>query len=142
MNDSGTLQAEKIVNHMLENDPFSIWLGIQVLVVKKGSCTIRCTIREEMHNGFGVTHGGVLFSIADSAVAFAAASHGRIALAIDHSISFIKKTESGDVITAQAETISMGYKTGFLNAKLTNQNQELIADIKGTVYRSSNEFKF
>lgn len=126
---------------MLENDAFSQWLGIELLEVDEGSCKLQCRLTEEMLNGYKIAHGGILFSIADSAIAFASASYGRIAVAIDHSISFTKKTVSGDVLLAEAETISMGFKTGVIQVKITNQQEELVAVVKGTVYRTSKEFE-
>ena len=130
-----------IVEHMLENDPFSRWMSIKLLDVSKGTCRLKCEIRKEMHNGFSVTHGGILFSLADSAIAFAAATYGRVSLAVDHSISFIHKTEAGRVLTAKAETISMGNKMGFLRVEIHDEKHNLVATIKGTVYRSSRTFE-
>lgn len=130
-----------IVEHMLENDPFSRWMRIELLDVTKGACTLRCEVREEMQNGFSVTHGGILFSLADSAIAFAAATYGRVSLAVDHSISFVSKTEAGRVLTVEAETISMGKKIGFLRVEIRDQKKNLVATVKGTVYRTSRTFE-
>lgn len=142
MSKSSDLSPARIVNHMLENDAFSKWLGIELLEVEEGSCKLRCTLTDEMLNGYKIAHGGILFSLADSAIAFASASYGRIAVAIDHSISFTKKAVSEDILLAKAKTISMGFKTGVIQVKITNQNDELVAIVKGTVYRTSEEFEF
>lgn len=125
---------------MLENDAFSQWLGIELLEIQEGACKLRCKVSDEMLNGYKIAHGGILFSLADSAIAFTTASYGRISVAIDHSISFTKKAVSGDILIAKAETISMGYKTGVIEVKITNQRDELVALVKGTVYRTSEEF--
>lgn len=140
MSDSTKPSADKIVNHMLQHDAFSQWLGIELIDVKKGGCTLRCTLSEKMLNGYKIAHGGIIFSIADSAIAFASASYGRQAVAIDHSISFTKKAVTGDILTAKAQAISMRFKTGVIHVEITNQHDELIAVIKGTVYRKSEEF--
>jgi acyl-CoA thioesterase len=130
-----------IVEHMLANDPFSRWMSVELQDVSKGFCSLRCEIREEMHNGFSVTHGGILFSLADSAIAFAAATYGRVSLAVDHSISFIRKTEAGRVLTTKAQTISMGNKMGFLRVEIHDEENNLVATVKGTVYRSNRTFE-
>ena len=63
--------AREVVAHMMKNDLFSQWLGVEVLEVREGYSRIKMTVREEMINGFGIVHGGIAFSLADSAFAFA-----------------------------------------------------------------------
>jgi acyl-CoA thioesterase len=63
--------AKNVVDHMMDHDGFSQWMGITVLEIKEGYSRIRMTIRKEMVNGFGIVHGGIPFSLADSAFAFA-----------------------------------------------------------------------
>lgn len=140
MINSSQPSPEQIVRQMLENDAFSQWLGIQLLDVHEGTCTLECILSDQMLNGFNIAHGGILFSLADSAIAFASSSYGRQTVAIDHSISFIKKANSGDTLTVTAKPISMGYKTGVIHVNITNQNNKLVAVVKGTVYRTSKTF--
>lgn len=141
MSNSSNPSPEKIVNHMLENDAFSQWLGIELMEVEEGQCLLKCRLTDEMLNGYKIAHGGILFSLADSAIAFASASYGRQAVAIDHSISFIKKAVSDDTLSIKAEIVSMGFKTGVIHVEIANQNDELIAVVKGTVYRTNDRFK-
>lgn len=131
----------KIVQYMLQNDPFSLWMGVELLEVWEGYCKISCPVKKEMMNGFDVTHGGILFSLADSALAFSSATYGRVALAIDNNISFLKQTVTGDTITAESECISLSHKTGVFQVRITNDKNELAALMKGTVYRTSREFE-
>lgn len=131
---------EKIIHHMFKNDEFSQWLGIQIVDVQEGACILQCTLTEKMMNGYKIAHGGVLFSLADSAIAFTSASYGWIAVAIDHSISFLKKTVTGDMLTIKAETVSMGHKTGVIRVEIENSDHQLVAVVKGTVYRTSKTF--
>ncbi|MDZ7719619.1 MAG: hotdog fold thioesterase [Balneolaceae bacterium] len=140
MSDSSKPSAETIVKHMLQHDAFSQWLGIELIDVKEGACTLKCTLTDKMLNGYKIAHGGIIFSLADSAIAFASASYGRLTVAIDHSISFTKKAVSGDALTVKAKALSMKFKTGVIHVDITNQHDELIAVIKGTVYRKSEEF--
>lgn len=130
----------KIVTHMIENDPFSQWMGIKILDVKEGYCKISCKIRKEMLNGFQVTHGGIVFSLADSALAFSAATYGRVSLAIDNSISFTRKTTAGETLVASSTCIHITHKTGVFEIDICNSNAELIAKMKATVYRTGEHF--
>ena len=70
-------QSEKIVDTMYQNDAFSQWLGIEIIDVYEGFCQLKMTVRKEMLNGFQIAHGGIAYSLADSALAFASNSHGR-----------------------------------------------------------------
>ena len=80
--------AERVVNGMLAKDAFSEWLGLAVLEIAPRRSTVRMQVRPEMVNGFGVSHGGIIYSLADSALAFACNTHGRVTVAIENSISY------------------------------------------------------
>lgn len=127
--------ANEIVTTMMSKDEFSKWLGIEIIESKAGSCQLRMGVRPEMCNGFGIAHGGITFSIADSALAFASNSLGRHSLSIETSISHIQKVEIGDVLIAKAEQESVTNRIGIFRVAITNQNEQLIALFKGTVYR-------
>src|SRR5215213_2196895 len=98
-----TSKAQKIVDHMINKDLFSQWLGIERLAEGKGYCKLRMTVRPEMCNGFEIAHGGITFSLADSALAFASNSHGKQSVSIETSISHIKPVKAGDILVATAE---------------------------------------
>jgi len=141
MNDHTKSDPEQIVHHLLSNDPFSLWMGVEIDEVKVGYCKISCEITAHMINGFRVTHGGILFSLADTALAFSAATYGRVSLAIDNSISFLKKSSEGDVITAESKVIHTTHKTGVFEVKVKNSADDLIALMKGTVYHTGEEIE-
>ena len=103
--------AKKVVNKMLGGDAFSQWLGIEILEIHEGFCKLRMTVRDEMTNGFKIAHGGIAYSLADSALAFAANSHGTKSLSIETSISYTKKVETSDTLTAIAKEIKKSEKT-------------------------------
>ena len=128
--------AQQVVSHMMKEDRFSQWLGIEVLEVKVGYSRIRMTLREEMVNGFGVIHGGLAFSLADSAFAFACNNRNNLSLALDTSINFTKTTRPGDVLTAEAKEVHNGRSTGLYLITITNQNGEQVAHFKGTCFRT------
>lgn len=135
------LSAKEIaIDRMLKNDAFSIWLGINVLEIKNGYCIAEMTVRDEMTNGFKIAHGGITYSLADSAFAFASNSQGKHAVSLETSISHLKKVESGDILTAVAKEINLTRKTGLYQIEIHNQNQELVAQFKGTVYRKSQDW--
>lgn len=128
---------DSIVNTMMANDYFSQWLGIQVLQIGKGSSILQMTIRKEMLNGFGIAHGGITYSLADSALAFASNSHGQKAVSVETSISHIQSLKEGDVIIAEAKEEHYSNKIAVYSITVT-KNQEKVALFKGTVYRTSN----
>ena len=101
-----------VVTHMMENDFFSQWMGVEVLEVKEGYSRIRMAIRKEMVNGFGIVHGGLPFSLADSAFAFACNNRNNVSVALDTSITFTKATKPCDVLTAEAKELHNGRSTG------------------------------
>lgn len=128
--------AKKVVEKMFDADWFSQWLGIEKVLVESGKCVLRLSVKKEMLNGFGIAHGGITYSLADSALAFASNSHGRMAVSIETSISHTKSLKEGDVITATAEELSLTDKIGVYQVNIINQNQETVALFKGTVYRT------
>jgi acyl-CoA thioesterase len=133
-------KAQQIVNHMMRNDAFSQWLGIQVLSITAGSAVLEMTVREEMTNGFNIAHGGITYSLADSALAFASNGDGKQSLSIETSIHHIEKVLAGDVIRARASLVSETHKTAIYQIDITNTSGERVAWFKGTVYRTSKEW--
>lgn len=131
---------EKVVSKMFDSDWFSQWLGIERLEVKQGRCVLRMTIRKEMLNGFAIAHGGITYSLADSALAFASNSHGRMSVSVETSISHTESLKEGDVIIATAEEMSLSNKVAVYHVTVTNQNNKVVALFKGTVYRTSKEW--
>jgi acyl-CoA thioesterase len=127
---------EQVVAHMMQRDSFSQWLGIKVLEISEGYSKIKMTIREEMVNGFSVVHGGVVFSLADSAFAFACNNRNNLSLAIECNISFLKQVNIGDELTAEAIEIHNGKSTGVYSIAVTNQNDQQVALFKGTCFRT------
>jgi acyl-CoA thioesterase len=127
---------EEVVAHMMENDFFSQWMGVEVLEVKEGYSRIKMTIRKEMVNGFGIVHGGLPFSLADSAFAFACNNRNNLSVALDVTITFTKAVNVGDVLTAEAKEIHNGRSTGVYLVSIFNQKNEQVAIFKGTCFRT------
>ena len=127
MSTAKDITARKVVDHMMEHDLFSQWLGIEVLEVKEGYSRIKMTVRKEMINGFGIVHGGIAFSLADSAFAFACNNRNVLSVALDTSINFIKPVHVDDILIAEAKELHNGKSTGLYH---------LIAQFKGLCYRT------
>ena len=129
-------KTNPVIEHMLANDPFSQWMGVEVLESEAGYCKLSMTVREEMTNGFGVCHGGITFSLADSALAFASNSRGSVSLALENNINFTRKVSVGDVLVAETEELQNGRTIGVYKVRVSNQDKELVAEFRGTVYRT------
>lgn len=128
--------SQQVVSHMMEKDLFSQWLGIEVLDIKDGYSKIRMTVREEMVNGFGIVHGGIAFSLADSAFAFACNNRNVLSVALDTAINFLKPVHVGDILTAEAKEIHNGKSTGLYHISISNQKSHVVATFKGTCFRT------
>ena len=133
-------KAYKIAKQqMYDVDPFSQWLGIEIIDLDAGISELQMTVRKEMTNGFDIAHGGIAYSLADSALAFAANSHGIQSVSIETSISHTEKVVAGDVLIAKAKEIYTD-KTGIYSVVIVNQNKDMIAHFKGTVYRTGKKW--
>ena len=126
----------QVVNHMMQHDLFSQWLGIEVLKVNEGYSKIKMTVRSEMINGFGIVHGGIAFSLADSAFAFACNNRNVLSVALDTSINFLKPVQVGDILIAEAKELHNGKSTGLYQINIINQHHHLVAVFKGTCFRT------
>jgi acyl-CoA thioesterase len=125
---------------MFDNDGFSKWLGIEIIEVRAGFCSLKMIVREEMTNGFKIAHGGITYSLADSALAFASNSHGKMAVSIETSVSHLVQLKAGDEIFATAQEISCSNKIGVYTVDVKNTGGKLVAAFKGTVYRTSKDW--
>jgi acyl-CoA thioesterase len=136
MQTQNNTKAIEVVQHMMKHDLFSQWLGIEVLEIKEGYSKIKMTIRPEMINGLGIIHGGVTFSMADSAFAFACNNRNVLSVALDTSINFLKPVHVNDVLLAEAKEIHNGKSTGLYHITITNQHLHEVAVFKGTCFRT------
>jgi len=133
-------KPQKIIKKMFDQDAFSQWLGIEIIEVKDGHCKLKMTVRKEMLNGFQIAHGGIAYSLADSALAFASNSHGRKSLSVETSISHTVSVKESEVLTVATKELSLSDKIGVYLITIINQRNEEVAYFKGTVYRTSKEW--
>lgn len=129
--------AKDVVDKMMRDDLFSQWLGISVIDIREGYSKIKMTVRPEMINGFGIVHGGVAFSLADSCFAFACNNRNVLSVALDTSINFTKPVHVGDVLIAEAKELHNGKSTGLYHITIKNQNDHIVALFKGTCFRTN-----
>ena len=131
---------QKIVKKMFDQDAFSQWLGIEIIEIKDGYCKLKMTVRKEMLNGFQIAHGGISYSLADTALAFASNTHGKKCISVETSISHTEYVQERDILIATTKELSLTEKTGLYLITITNQDKKDIAYFKGTIYRTSKDW--
>ncbi|MGB6152961.1 MAG: hotdog fold thioesterase [Pricia sp.] len=134
------MKGEEVPFKMLIDDPFSQWLGIEIVECKVGYCKLGMTIRREMLNSMGKAHGGITFSLADSAFGFTSNSHGKYAVSIEASINHIEALDEGDYITAESSVEKIKNKLGF-NIVEVKKGNDLVALFKGVTFRTQKDWE-
>lgn len=129
-------QADDVVANMLARDAFSRWLGIELVTIRPRCCTVRMRVRADMLNGFGVAHGGIVFSLADSALAFASNTNGHVTVSVDNTISYPIPVELNDELIAVAEEETAGDRLGFYRVTVARQDGIVVGLLHATVYRT------
>ena len=134
MNVKATLSSDDIARAcaeaMWKEDGASQALGMQLVDVKPGQATLSMTIRPDMVNGHQIAHGGFIFTLADSAFAFACNSHNDKSVAAQGNITFVKPGKLGDVLVATALEISRSGRSGIYDVRVT-AGSEVIAEFRG-----------
>jgi len=119
--------AEKL----LANDPASKMLGIEIKDLKQDFCSTAMTIRADMTNGYDVCHGGFIFTLADTALAFSCAEEGKIAVSANAQIDFLAPAKLGDNLIAESSVQHRSGRNLFCDIIVRNQDNELVALVKG-----------
>ncbi len=133
-------KASLIVDKMFNNDPMSQWLGITRICDGPGISVLRMTVRKEMLNGFSIAHGGITYSLADSALAFASNGHGIQSVSVETSISHVAPVKDGDVLETEVTEVNLTRSTGLYYVTVKNQDGKAVAHFRGTVYRTGKEW--
>ena len=134
------MDGKNIPEKMLSLDPFSQWLGIKIISTEIGDCKVGLTIRKEMLNSMGKAHGGITYSLADTAFGFSANTNGRKSVSIETSINHIEALNEGDEIYAEVSLESLKNKLGFYNI-LIKRDERVVAIFKGVAFRTSQEWE-
>ena len=133
------MKGELIPHKMLSLDPYSTWLGIEILECELGRCKVAMTVRKEMLNSMNKAHGGISYALADTAFGFAANTHGKYAVSIETSINHIEALNEGDYLVAESVIEKVNHKLGF-NIIEVKRGEELVALFKGVVYRTNKDW--
>jgi acyl-CoA thioesterase len=134
------MEGTKIPYKMLSQDAYSQWLGIEILECEIGRCKVAMTVRKEMLNSMNKAHGGITYSLADTAFGFAANTHGKFSVSIETSINHIEAVNEGDYLTAESVIEKVNNKLGF-NIIEVKRGDELVALFKGVVYRTQKDWE-
>jgi len=131
--------AERVAGEMFARDSASQSLGMQVKEVRPGYARLTLIVRPDMLNGHAICHGGVIFSLADSAFAFACNSHNQNTVASGCSIDFLAPAKAGDELTAEAVERALLGRIGVYDVTITNAEGRTIALFRGRSYRITGE---
>ncbi|NHN36581.1 hydroxyphenylacetyl-CoA thioesterase PaaI [Pseudomaricurvus alcaniphilus] len=134
--DAETL-ARRCVEAMWEEDRASQALGMQVIATGECRAEVSMTVREDMVNGHSMCHGGMIFTLADTAFAFACNSQNQAAVAASCTIDYLRPAQLGDVLTAVAEAVHQGGRSGLYDVIISNQEQAIVAHFRGRSARIS-----
>ena len=134
------MKGENIPHKMLSQDAFSQWMGITIIECEVGRCKVGMTVRREMLNSMQKAHGGISYTLADTAFGFTANTRGKYAVSIETPINHIAALDEGDYITAEATLDEQRTKVGF-NIVEVKRGEELVALFKGVVYRTNKDWE-
>ena len=126
--------AERVRDAMLRDDHATRWMGIEIVDIGAGTCTSRMAVRQEMLNGHGIAHGGLITTLADSAFAFACNAYNEVTVASGFDVNLLAAARLGDVLTASALEVSKSGRTGVYDISVVNQQGTHIAAFRGRSY--------
>jgi len=132
--DARTL-AERVADSMYERDTATQALGIRIAHVGPGYAELAMAVRSDMLNGHEICHGGFIFTLADSAFAYACNSYNLNTVASGCAIEFTAPARAGDVLTARAHERQLAGRTGVYDVEVANQRGETVALFRGKSYR-------
>lgn len=124
-------RAQKSASAMWSDDRASGWFGMELLDIDEGSAVLALTVQSHHVNGHNICHGGVTFSLADSAFAFACNSRNQASVAQHNTISYVAPARLGDRLTAMAKEISLTGRSGITDVRVVNQDGQTIAEFRG-----------
>jgi acyl-CoA thioesterase len=133
--DDAAALARAVADRMFANDRASRGLGMAIAGVAPGTATLTMTVRADMLNGHAICHGGYIFTLSDSAFAFACNSYNLNTVAQGCAIEFLAPAREGDVLTARAAERSRAGRTGVYDIEVTNQRGETVALFRGKSYQ-------
>jgi acyl-CoA thioesterase len=116
---------------MMQRDAASAMLGMTVELDEPGEAVVSMTVRDDMLNGFAITHGGLVFTLADTAFAIACNEDERVTVAGGADITFLKSTASGQRLTARAIRRVVSGRNGIYDVTVTDESGDVVAEVRG-----------
>ncbi len=135
------MRPEEIYNQMMEKDAFSQLLGMSLISISPGTCSLQVKVTGIMLNGFQIAHGGITYALSDSALAFASNAHGQQCVSIETSISHLQPIKLNDTIIAECTEVNRGNSIGLYAVNCRNQDGDLVSVFKGTVKISRSKWE-
>jgi acyl-CoA thioesterase len=129
--------AAAVGRGMYARDRASQALGVELLEVGPGSARMRMAVREDMLNGHGTCHGGLIFALADSAFAFACNARNEATVALGCQVTFVAPARLGDELVAEASERARAGRTGVYDVEVRNGRGEVVAVFRGNSYRTA-----
>ncbi len=129
--------AERVRDEMFAKDAAARALGMEVLAVGPGTASVTMAVRADMTNGFGICHGGLVATLADTAFAYACNSWNQQTVAAGFDVQLLAAAQLGDTLVAHASVLSQGKRTGVYDVLVQSQNEKLIAAFRGRSHRLS-----
>lgn len=127
--------VDMVVQKIKENDKFGRMVGVEIIETRPGYARVILKVEEKHLNSVSITHGGAIFSLADTAFAIASNSRGKVALALNMSINFLKATQHGSVLTATATEDKLTNRTGLYRIIVADETGDVVAVAEGLAYR-------
>ena len=124
-------RAERAAKAMWSEDDSSAWMGMRLVEVDEGWAVAELTVERHHINGHGICHGGVIYSLADTAFAFACNSRNHNTYAMHNMISYLRPGRQEDLLRAEAREISLTGRNGIYDVQVINQNEEVVAEFRG-----------
>ncbi len=116
---------------MMQRDAASAMLGMTVELDAPGEAVVSMTVRDDMLNGFAITHGGLVFTLADTAFAIACNEDERVTVAGGADITFLKSTTAGQRLTARAVRRVVSGRNGLYDVSVTDESGDVVAEVRG-----------
>ncbi|WP_298859285.1 hydroxyphenylacetyl-CoA thioesterase PaaI [uncultured Sulfitobacter sp.] len=125
------MRAEKAANAMLSTDNATKSLGMEITAIAPGAATLTMRVRDEMLNGHSICHGGYIFTLADSAFAFACNSYNKLTVAQQNQITYIVPGKAGELLTATASETALSGRSGVYDVLVTGEDGRTVATMRG-----------
>lgn len=122
---------------MMQNDRAAQALGIRIEVNEPGHAVMSMLVREDMTNGFAITHGGLVFALADTAFAYACNEDEKVTVAAGADIAFLKSTTAGQTLTATAVRRARSGRNGLYDVTVTDETGDVVAEFRGRSFTTN-----